>query len=150
MPIALQPIKHRPGEKKANVRCCVSGRQWIFLRAVVHVCSVVRQIRVMPTSLNLELEATPIRKLNPSIKFGKIAFDNSARIRRFTPALDGVVAQLVERLNGIQEVASSILVGSTILSIKDLEKQITTQKRSHFAIPLTLNRLGLLPKENPR
>ncbi len=30
--------------------------------------------------------------------------------------MDGVVAQLVERLNGIQEVASSILVGSTILS----------------------------------
>jgi hypothetical protein len=45
---------------------------------------------------------------------GKIGFDKPVRIRKLLTALDGVVAQLVERLNGIQEVASSILVGSTI------------------------------------
>ena len=33
---------------------------------------------------------------------------------RLTPAPDGVVAQLVERLNGIQEVRGSNPLGSTI------------------------------------
>ena len=37
-------------------------------------------------------------------------------ILKFPFAPDGVVAQLVERLNGIQEVAGSIPVGSTILA----------------------------------
>ncbi len=54
------------------------------------------------------------------VEFLKNGFDISAAIRRFLIALDGVVAQLVERLNGIQEVASSILVGSTILSLCEI------------------------------
>jgi hypothetical protein len=42
-------------------------------------------------------------------------FDNSRRPTTFLPAPDGVVAQLVERLNGIQEVRGSNPLGSTIL-----------------------------------
>ena len=42
-------------------------------------------------------------------------FDNFGRGLTFPPAPDGVVAQLVERLNGIQEVRGSNPLGSTIL-----------------------------------
>ena len=43
-------------------------------------------------------------------------FDNSSPALTFFVAPDGVVAQLVERLNGIQEVRGSNPLGSTILS----------------------------------
>ena len=42
--------------------------------------------------------------------------DKGGRNSRFHAPLDGVVAQLVERLNGIQEVRGSNPLGSTILS----------------------------------
>ena len=46
----------------------------------------------------------------------EIAFDNSERfLKLLAPILDGVVAQLVERLNGIQEVRGSNPLGSTTL-----------------------------------
>ena len=45
----------------------------------------------------------------------KFAFDNCSEGSTFSVALDGVVAQLVERLNGIQEVRGSNPLGSTIL-----------------------------------
>ena len=41
-------------------------------------------------------------------------FDNSPRDLTYFGAPDGVVAQLVERLNGIQEVRGSNPLGSTI------------------------------------
>ena len=69
----------------------------------------------MPVSFNSKRETTQIWRLNHA-ESCKIGFDKPVQIPRVLPALDGVVAQLVERLNGIQEVASSILVGSTILS----------------------------------
>jgi hypothetical protein len=43
-------------------------------------------------------------------------FDNSGPLSKLTPLSDGVVAQLVERLNGIEKVAGSRPVGSTIAS----------------------------------
>ncbi len=46
----------------------------------------------------------------------QIDFDNLAQVLTLPSALDGVVAQLVERLNGIQEVRGSSPLGSTILS----------------------------------
>src|SRR5450432_3397460 len=36
--------------------------------------------------------------------------------------VDGVIAQLVERLNGIQEVRSSSLLGSTILATTEISR----------------------------
>ena len=47
---------------------------------------------------------------------GENRFDNSMPLSKLTPLSDGVVAQLVERLNGIEKVAGSRPVGSTILS----------------------------------
>ena len=44
----------------------------------------------------------------------KIHFDNSHQHDKLPPTLAGVVAQLVERLNGIQEVRGSNPLGSTI------------------------------------
>ena len=46
---------------------------------------------------------------------GEIAFDKTRQRFYISPDLDGVVAQLVERLNGIQEVRGSNPLGSTIL-----------------------------------
>lgn len=53
-------------------------------------------------------------KVNARAKSFHSGFDNSAKISNISIALDGVVAQLVERLNGIQEVRGSNPLGSTI------------------------------------
>ena len=53
----------------------------------------------------------PARPARPNRQIG---FDKSGLRFRFF-LLDGVVAQLVERLNGIQEVRGSNPLGSTIL-----------------------------------
>ena len=45
---------------------------------------------------------------------GQIVLTNRWRVLKFSPAQDGVVAQLVEHHNGIVGVAGSIPVGSTI------------------------------------
>jgi hypothetical protein len=47
-------------------------------------------------------------------RFRCFDFDNWAQNLTFSVAPDGVVAQLVERLNGIQEVRGSNPLGSTI------------------------------------
>ena len=50
----------------------------------------------------------------------KFILTNPAKILDFMPPMDGVVAQLVERLNGIQEVRGSNPLGSTILVTEGL------------------------------
>ena len=59
-------------------------------------------------------------RLNPApdfvVDFSDFHFDIRSITPKIFPVLDGVVAQLVERLNGIQEVAGSNPVGSTILN----------------------------------
>ena len=52
-------------------------------------------------------------KIPPALKF---ILTNPSKILDLLPPLDGVVAQLVERLNGIQEVRGSNPLGSTILA----------------------------------
>jgi hypothetical protein len=59
-------------------------------------------------------------------------FDKYAQILKLSHALVGVVAQLVERLNGIQEVASSILVGST--NQKSEGDKLNGMKRQGFEL----------------
>ena len=49
--------------------------------------------------------------------FRRFGFDNLRQDLTFFAAPDGVVAQLVERLNGIQEVRGSNPLGSTIPAI---------------------------------
>ena len=62
------------------------------------------------------LEILP-RRFNPFHR--RKCFDlRRKKIKVTLRFVDGVIAQLVERLNGIQEVRSSSLLGSTILNIE--------------------------------